>query len=77
MPIARCPANDVESWAFPFYVAEAKGMEPVFLYLEDHLYNFDEGEREAIGDRLRKISSEEDLAQAGFAQGSDGVWVIA
>jgi hypothetical protein len=76
-PVARCVANGVEAWAFPFYIAKEAGMEPAFLFLEDHVYNFDAAEKEALSPRLVMISCDEDLEAAGISRGDDGVWVIA
>ena len=74
-PLARCTANEVEAWSFPFYITRERGLEPAFIYLEDHLYNL-EGHEEEIRARIVKISSEEDLQAEGFSRGDDGVWIV-
>jgi hypothetical protein len=39
-PIARCEANGVDAYRYPFYVKPEHGMEPAYVFLEDHVYNF-------------------------------------
>ncbi len=74
-PIASCAANEVEAWDFPFYLRPATDFEPPFLFLEDHLYNMNREEIEALG-KIHRIDKEEDLARLGFPKSADGVFLV-
>lgn len=76
-PIARCEANGVHAYDYPFYVKPAKDMEPAFIFLEDHVYNFVREEMEEIMPRLVKIRRDEDLQALGYEKDEEGVFVLA
>ena len=76
-PIARCEANGVDAYEYPFYVKPAKGMEPAYIFLEDHVYNFNIEESEEIMDRLVRIERQEDLQDLGYEKGEDGIYVLS
>lgn len=75
-PIARCEANGVEAYAYPFYVKPEKNMEPAYIFLEDHVYNFVHEEREEILPQLIKIEKEKDLQALGFDK-EKGIYVLS
>ncbi len=72
-PIAVCEANEVEAWEYPFWVKPAEGLEPTFLYLEDHLYNLDQADKELL-DHLVRVDSPEDLERLGYRADEEGVY---
>ena len=76
-PIARCEANDVEAYTFPFYVKPEQGMEPAYIFLEDHIYNFDSDETREIVDQLVRIDNEGDLKKLGYEKDTEGVYIIS
>ena len=76
-PIARCEANGVDAYEYPFYVKPAEGMEPAYIFLEDHVYNFNVEESEEIMNRLVRIEKEEDLQDLGYEKGEDGIYVLS
>ncbi|MBW2108814.1 MAG: hypothetical protein JRI36_09140 [Deltaproteobacteria bacterium] len=76
-PIARCEANDVEAYSYPFYVKPEQGMEPAYIFLEDHVYNFDRDEAEYLMDSLVRIDNENDLKKLGFKKNSDGIYMLS
>ena len=76
-PIARCEANDVDVYGFPFYVKPEQGMEPAYVFLEDHVYNFDTDETSEIADHLVRIDNEGDLKRLGYKKDSEGIYIIS
>ncbi len=76
-PIARCEANGVDAYEYPFYVKPAEGMEPAYIFLEDHVYNFNVEESKEIMDRLVRIERQEDLQDLGYEKGEDGIYVLS
>jgi hypothetical protein len=76
-PIARCEANDVEAHAYPFYVKPERGMEPAYIFLEEHVYNFDADEKREIVGHLIRIDNEGDLKKLGYKKDEQGVYVIS
>ena len=76
-PIARCEANGVDAYEYPFYVKPAEGMEPAYIFLEDHVYNFNVEESKEIMDRLVRIERQEDLHDLGYEKGEDGIYVLS
>ena len=76
-PIARCESNDVEVYSYPFYVKPEQGMEPAYVFLEDHVYNFDTDETSEIMSHLVRIDNEEDLRKLGYKKDENGVYVLS
>ena len=76
-PIARCEANGVDAYEYPFYVRPAQGSEPAYLFLEDHVYNFTSEEAEEILVRLVRIEEEKDLQALGYEKNQDGTFVLS
>jgi hypothetical protein len=76
-PIARCEANDVEAYTYPFYVKPEQGMEPAYIFLQDHIYNFDTEERREILGHLVRIDNEGDLKKLGYKQNEEGIYVLS
>jgi hypothetical protein len=76
-PIARCEANGVEAYTYPFYVKPPRGMEPAFIFLADHVYNFTTEEKEEIMAHLILIQEEKDLQGLGFQKNEDGVYLLS
>ena len=75
-PIARCEANGVEAYDYPFYVKPAYGMEPAYIFLEDHLYNFNTEEMEETMAHLVRVEKEDDLKAFGCKKNADGIYVL-
>jgi hypothetical protein len=76
-PIARCVANGVDAYEYPFYIKPAEGMEPAYIFLEDHVYNFNRQEKGAIVDRLVRIEQEGDLQALGYEKNREGIYVLS
>ena len=76
-PIARCQANDVDAYAYPFYIKPAHGMEPAYIFLEEHVYNFNDEEAKAIMGHLIRIEQEKDLQNLGFEKNEEGIYVVS
>jgi hypothetical protein len=76
-PIARCEANGVDAYAYPFYVKPEEAMEPAYIFLEDHVYNFVREEMERIMPHLVRIENEKDLKALGYSKDEDGVYVLS
>jgi hypothetical protein len=76
-PIARCAANGVDAYSYPFYVRPARGMEPAYIFLEDHVYNFTTEEAEEIMPHLVCIEDEKDLQKLGFEKNKDGIYLVS
>jgi hypothetical protein len=76
-PIIRCEANGVDAYAYPFYVKPARGMEPAYVFLEDHVYNFNTEEVQEIMPYLICIEDEKDLQRLGCKQNEDGVYLLS
>jgi hypothetical protein len=76
-PIARCEANGVDAYTYPFYVKPARGMEPAYIFLEDHVYNFTTEEVEEIMPDLIYIENEKDLQKLGFKRNEDGIYLVS
>ncbi|NVM21178.1 MAG: hypothetical protein HWN68_05305 [Desulfobacterales bacterium] len=75
-PIARCEANDVDAYDYPFYIKPAHGMEPDYIFLEDHVYNFNREEAEEIMDHLVRIELEKDLQDLGYKKNEEGIYIL-
>jgi hypothetical protein len=76
-PIARCEANGVDAYEYPFYVKPTQGMEPAYIFLEDHVYNFNTEEREEIMGGLVLIGREEDLQVLGYKKSEEGIYILS
>jgi len=76
-PIARCMANGVEAYEYPFYIKAAEAMEPDYIFLEDHVYNFSRQEQELLMDRLVRIEQEEDLRALGYEKNQEGIYILS
>ena len=76
-PVARCEANGVDAYGYPFYVKPEQGMEPAYVFLEDHLYNFNTEEMEYMMDQLIRIDKEKDLQNLGYKKNEDGIYIIS
>jgi hypothetical protein len=76
-PIARCEANDVEAHTYPFYIKPEQGMEPAYIFLEEHVYNFGAEETRKIAGRIIRIDNEEDLKKLGCEKDEKGVYVLS
>ncbi|MDY6990619.1 MAG: hypothetical protein SWQ30_21455 [Thermodesulfobacteriota bacterium] len=76
-PIARCMANGVEAYEYPFYIKPAEGMEPDYIFLEDHIYNFNKQEKEQLMDRLVRIEQEKDLQGLGYQKNQEGIYILS
>jgi hypothetical protein len=76
-PIIRCEANGVDAYAYPFYVKPAHGMEPAYVFLEDHVYNFTTEEVEQIRPSLIYIEDEKDLQKLGYKKNEEGIYLLS
>jgi len=76
-PIARCEANGVDAYEYPFFVKPAHGMEPAYLFLEEHVYNFTTEEIEEIMIHLVRIEEEKDLKALGYKKNKDGIYILS
>ncbi len=76
-PIARCEANGVDAYEYPFYVKPAQGMEPDYIFLEDHVYNFNTEETEEIMPHLVRIEQEKDLRALGYKKTEEGLYILS
>ena len=76
-PIVRCEANGVDAYTYPFYVKPAKGMEPAYVFLEDHVYNFTTEELEEMKPDLIYIENEEALRRLGYKKNEDGIYLVS
>jgi hypothetical protein len=76
-PIVRCKANGVDAYVYPFYVKPAQGMEPAYVFLEDHVYNFTPEEQGTIGPHLIPIENEQDLQRLGYKKNEDGIYILS
>ncbi len=76
-PIARCEANGVEAYEYPFYVKPAQAMEPAYIFLEDHVYNFNAEEMKEIMGSLVRIEEEKDLQDLGYEKAEGGIYVMS
>ena len=76
-PIARCEANGVDAYEYPFYVKPAQGMEPDYIFLEDHVYNFTTEETEEIMPHLVRIEQEKDLRALGYKKTEEGLYILS
>jgi hypothetical protein len=76
-PIARCEANHVEAYTYPFYVKPEQGMEPAYIFLEEHVYNFDADETREIMGQLVRIDKEGDLKKLGYQKDNEGIYVLS
>ena len=76
-PIARCEANGVDAYDYPFYIKPADRMEPDYIFLEDHVYNFDAEERRRMMNRLIRIEQEKDLENLGYQKDAEGIYVLS
>jgi len=75
-PIARCEANGVEAYEYPFYIKPAQGMEPAYIFLEDHVYNFSTEEMEMM-EALVRIDEEKDMQDLGYQKNEEGIYSIS
>lgn len=76
-PIARCEANSVDAYKYPFYIKPAHGMEPAYIFLEEHVYNFNNEEVEEIMVYLVRINEEKDLQQLGYKKDQEGIYILS
>lgn len=76
-PIARCEANGVDAYEYPFFVKPARGMEPSYIFLEDHVYNFTSQEMEEIMPYLVRIEGEKELQALGYKRNEEGVYILS
>ena len=76
-PIARCMANGVDAYEYPFYIKPAQGQEPAYIFLEDHVYNFNTEETEEIMPHLVRIEEEEAIRMLGFEKNEEGIYVLS
>jgi hypothetical protein len=76
-PIARCVANGVDAYEYPFFIKPAEGMEPAYIFLEDHVYNFNTEEMEEIMHRLVRIEQEKDLQDLGYKKSIEGIYILS
>jgi hypothetical protein len=76
-PIIRCEACGVDVYAYPFYVKPAQGMEPAYIFLEDHVYNFTTEEVQGIRPSLIYIEDEKDLQRLGYKKNEDGIYLLS
>jgi hypothetical protein len=76
-PIIRCEANGVDAYTYPFYVKPAQGMEPAYVFLEDHVYNFTTEEVEEIRPFLIYIEDEKDLQRLGYKKNEEGIYLLS
>jgi len=76
-PIARCEANGVDAYEYPFYVKPAQGMEPDYIFLEEHVYNFTTEETEEIMPHLVRIEQEKDLQALGYKKNEEGLYILS
>lgn len=76
-PIIRCEANGVDAFAYPFYVKPARGMEPAYVFLDDHVYNFTTEEVQKILPELIRIKNEEDLQKLGYKTNHEGIYLLS
>jgi hypothetical protein len=52
-------------------------MEPAYLFLEDHVYNFTSEEMKEIVTHLVRIEEEKDLRALGYKKSKDGIYVVS
>jgi hypothetical protein len=76
-PIARCQANGVDAYDYPFYVKPATDMEPAYIFLEDHVYNFVREEVEEIMPHLTKVEDEGTLVSMGYEKDKEGIYILS
>jgi hypothetical protein len=76
-PIIRCDANGVDAYAYPFYVKPSQGMEPAYVFLEDHVYNFTSEEEQEIRPNLIYIEDEKDLQRLGYKKNQEGIYLLS
>jgi hypothetical protein len=76
-PIARCKANGVEAYDYPFYIKPKTEREPAYIFLEDHVYNFVREELEEIMPYLVRIENQRDLEALGFEKDKEGIYVLS
>lgn len=76
-PIARCEANGVDAYEYPFYVKPAHGMEPAYIFLEDHVYNFSREETEEMMAHLIRVESEKDLEDLGYKKNEKEIYILS
>jgi hypothetical protein len=74
-PVAYCPLNDVEAYAFPFFIKKGVGIESDQLLLEVHLWHMTSDEKAIMGE-LVKIHRSKDLEDAGYTKDGNGVYII-
>jgi hypothetical protein len=74
-PVARCPANGVEAYAYPFFVAPARAGAPNFLLLPVHLWEMEAEEKAVLGE-LVEVRCAEDLERMGFPRDDLGIFVV-
>ncbi|NVM57679.1 MAG: hypothetical protein HWN51_06135 [Desulfobacterales bacterium] len=75
-PIARCDANGVDAYEYPFYIKPAQGMEPAYIFLEDHVYNFSTEEMDMMQSLVR-IEQEKDLQELGCEKNKEGIYILS
>jgi len=76
-PIARCRANDVDAYTYPFYLKPARGMEPAYIFLEEHVYNFDKAEADHVRGQLIRIEREQHLLDLGYEKDGAGIFILS
>jgi hypothetical protein len=76
-PIIRCEVNGVDAYTYPFYLKPAKGMEPAYVFLEDHVYNFTTEEMQEIRPHLIYIGNEKDLRRLGYEKNEEGIYLLS
>lgn len=76
-PIARCEANGVDAYKYPFFVKPAHGMEPAYVFLEEHVYNFTTEEIEEIMTHLVRIEDEKDLQALGYKRNEEEIYILS
>jgi hypothetical protein len=74
-PIARCPANGVEAFSFPFFIARGKGMGTDFIFLDFHFWEMTDEEKKDLGE-LVEVAGEEELIRLGYPRDDLGVFVV-
>ncbi len=74
-PVARCPANGVEAFGYPFFIAPEREGAPSFLLLPFHLWEMETDEKRALGE-LVEVQGETDLVRLGFPRDDLGVFII-
>jgi len=71
-PIARCEANGVAAYQYPFY---AKGTEPYHIFLEDHLHSFTSEERKGLMHHFTRIDKDQGWQDPGNGRNREGGYV--